>query len=261
MKVMVFAPARAYKASSDEEVVTPDVLASLHDLTYEDDCCYKYLSMDLAAVGIIGGTIRCRFSAADGLELLTEYWSPRELSTAELAALKSDTIAQWDDGIGENGFRIRAGEDDVDVVPCAEVTLVSTEQEDDARNVPTPSAIAIGARNGDVLAVQRAIERGEDINHPLQEYAPLHLAILYGHVDIVLALLEHGAEPNRLDPAGDTPLHLCAASNSLSDDDSARIARALLSRGAARDTKSRSGETAACLAQIRNKMLLYHVLS
>jgi Ankyrin repeats (many copies) len=53
-----------------------------------------------------------------------------------------------------------------------------------------------------------------------QRYSPLHLAILYGHIEAARMLLAAGADPNRLDPQGSSPLQLCALANAVTDEQS-----------------------------------------
>src|SRR5262249_18122693 len=103
---------------------------------------------------------------------------------------------------------------------------------------------------------------GEPIDSQIQGYSGLHLAILHAHVDAALLLISKGANPNLLtgDDDDETPLHLCALSNSLSDSDSATVARALLSHGADKTVRTATGHTAASFAEVRNKTAMLEVL-
>ena len=71
---------------------------------------------------------------------------------------------------------------------------------------------------------QLLIERGSEVNcqttegttdmfntsPPVVGESPLHLAATYGHREFVELLLEHGADKNVLDRAGQKPLHWAA---------------------------------------------------
>lgn len=68
------------------------------------------------------------------------------------------------------------------------------------------------ARRGDATAVRWLLDRGADPNafwsHWRTQVTALHLAALFGHVDVIRTLLDHGADPaihdseHDSDPAG-----------------------------------------------------------
>src|SRR5262245_5615888 len=78
-----------------------------------------------------------------------------------------------------------------------------------------------------LLAADPSLARAVDPRAEFGGWTGLHSAARAGHVDAVLALLEHGADPNARE-AGDntTPLHWAAAAGHLA------AARALLDAGA-----------------------------
>ena len=61
---------------------------------------------------------------------------------------------------------------------------------------------------------------------------PLHLASLYGRLDIARVLLDRGATVNSEDNFGRTPLHLVAEGKYNFEQDHIRVAQLLLERGA-----------------------------
>ncbi|KDN67506.1 hypothetical protein CSUB01_04269 [Colletotrichum sublineola] len=81
-----------------------------------------------------------------------------------------------------------------------------------------PEAIALagrmydGARKGDIALFQQALpaglpanmtnEKGDTLDNPHQ----LMLAAYHGHAELVKLLIQHGADPNRLNDRGQSPL-------------------------------------------------------
>lgn len=263
MKITICSRAVAMEPMSDRVVRDMEVLESLDGYRYGGSSgnIADYIDMELADIGIIGGTSRCSFSHADGLRLCTDYWAPRALGPGELEQLEQYTIGQWEDGVGEDGFHMDLKTTSVDVFALCDEEDVSVEQLDDGTAVRPPSQVAICARDGDVDGLINAIQTGETVEGTLLGYSALHLAILYGSVDSALILIQHGADVNRPDSQGDSPLHLCATSNALSDEESTTIALALISAGADRNKLSSTGEATSELAELRGKEKLIEALA
>ncbi len=66
----------------------------------------------------------------------------------------------------------------------------------------------VAAANGNVSKVKSLLARGANPNHP--KYYPLHNACKNGYLEIVKAVVEAGADPERRDGWGRSPVH-CAA--------------------------------------------------
>lgn len=238
----------------------PYTLLGLGETELEAEELSLYLDASLADLGIVGGTTRLLSSPNSmGLRLQTTFYAPHDLNAEQQQRLLDDTIGQWQDGVGENGFnpvdrgikihvRFRPGEQ------------AKVEQIDDPRSVPEPPAVAIAARDGHFEALKRALDHGADVNRRHQGYSPLHLAIIYGREREAVFLVENGADVNLTDKDGNTPLELCASANVLNDEQSARLASALLGRGARRDHVGENGMTAAQIAAIRKKDSLAQLL-
>jgi ankyrin repeat protein len=88
---------------------------------------------------------------------------------------------------------------------------------------------------------QVLLERGADINSQDENHmTPLHIASLYGRLDIVRILVDHGAATNLVENLGRTPLHLVAEGKYNFEQDRIRIAQLLLEHGA--DVNAQDGE-------------------
>ena len=89
---------------------------------------------------------------------------------------------------------------------------------------------------------------------------PLHSASLYGRLDIVRFLLDHGATANAEDTFGRTPLHLVAKGEYNLEQDRVRIAQLLLDRGADVNAKTEYGATPLHLASYLGRIDIARVL-
>ncbi|KAH8995437.1 ankyrin repeat-containing domain protein [Lactarius akahatsu] len=75
-------------------------------------------------------------------------------------------------------------------------------------------------------------ECGVEVNaRRMDDWTPLHLASYHGRLEIVRALLDHGASANAENNQGETPLYLVSRGVYDSQDDGVCIARLLLERG------------------------------
>ncbi|WP_202842669.1 ankyrin repeat domain-containing protein [Luteimonas saliphila] len=108
---------------------------------------------------------------------------------------------------------------------------------DDAFSSPELSVLADAVARGDAAEIRRQLER-IDADTPGSDGSTLLMAaIKRGSRAGVEALLEGGADPNRADPRGDTPVHAAAFSGD------ADLLRAVLARGG--DANARNPHTGA----------------
>jgi hypothetical protein len=241
-----------------EKLVEEDSVLRLLDGWQYHDQCGDHLDSSLGDIGVVGGSIRFACDKTGRLRVYTDYWSPSPLSSADLASLTKDTQGQWSDGIGEAGFKVTVSGRNLLLRPEAED--IQVEQHDDGRFIAPASPVAKSARDGEMERLSQAVKAGNEVDEILQGFTGLHLAILYGRADAALFLLQCGADPNRLDIMQMSPLHLCALSNSLSDEESVRIAVALLSKGGKKNAVTPEGATALSYAENREKTGLIKLL-
>jgi hypothetical protein len=253
---------------ADDVPLSDTELLQQLDGAQADDICGNYLDNDLTDLGITGGTVTLRYDASAGqLHVVTEYQSPARLKAADLERLVADTRGQWSDGIGEGCFDElgdRLGVR-VDLAPCGQEGDIRTEQVKGGGKRPkSATALAKAAREGDLETVRTLLNAGGDIEACQRGFRLLHLAVLGGHAEVALELIARGADIHALDMLQGDALMNCALSNQISDADAARVARALLERGA--DVHKQRGEpglgqyTPLYMAKNRKKHKLAAVL-
>lgn len=211
--------------------ITDEAAIGALDGAESDDVCSNYFDSEFADLGITGGSVRLAYDADAGeFRVVTEFSSPVELTPEQLGRLARDTEGQWSDGIGEAGFDDLAGRLGVTISLGAPERV---EQIEDGKTTgKTGTGLARAAREGDMAALREHLDAGDSTEARLQGYTPLHLAVLYGRAEAALELIARGADVGARDPQGQEPLLLAALSNSTKDADAARIAAALLERGA-----------------------------
>lgn len=105
-----------------------------------------------------------------------------------------------------------------------------------------PGSPLIGAaRTGDVRTIRTLAARGADMNEHggVNDWTALENAVHKDQIESVKALLDGGADPNRTDPNGLTPLMMAAGYGYTP------IVKVLLARGA--DTRLRDGKGSTAL--------------
>lgn len=263
MKIVVSRPASVYDDQRDIEIADPAILKSLHGLVYDQDVCSNFFSADpLALVSISGGAIALSFDEQhQRLRVISEYWAPRTLNDAEIAALTQETQGQWSDGLGAACFDdwSAASQLRLDLSPEGAADDMRVEQVEDGRLVPRFAHLARAVWKGHLEVVREAVAEKAELNARYEGFTALHLAIRKNSVPAALLLVDGGADVNLAAAVGGTtPLMACAGMHS--EDDSLTVAQALLAHGASSQAKDASNRTALALAKKAKKTRLAALL-
>lgn len=220
----------------------------------------NYLPSELADAGVTGGVVELAWT--NQAVIRVSFWFPGQPPEWILSNLESVTISQMDDGIGEGGFEFGTDDQGEELSVFAE-TERQPEMEvvDDGLAVKGPSIAAIAAREGDEAKIREAILTSEPLDDLHQGYSPLAYAIVYGHAEIALMLLDAGVNASQKSIDGTTPLMICSLSRNLTGQESLAVARKLLEYGADANAKNETGDSAETYAEIRGKTELLQLFS
>jgi ankyrin repeat protein len=112
------------------------------------------------------------------------------------------------------------------------------------------------ARENNLQEVSRLLSVGANVNNAkhYDDMTPLHWASLYGHVQVVIELLGHGADIEAKQNGGWTPLHLACYN------DHVTVVNELRSRGANIEAKNNTGNTPLHAAAIMDHLAIVKAL-
>jgi hypothetical protein len=228
------------------------------------DCGLASGSHELAALGITGGRVKLtRDPKVRRFWAIAEYEAPGRLVQADLVRLKEDTEGDWSDGVGGSFFE-RLGESRGIAVTVSRGGDLLVEQLIGRTSVYGPwTELAVACCRGNLEQARAALDAGEDVNARADGLPVLQAAIARGQAEVALLLIDRGADVHGgdlLDEQRDA-LMSCVISTRLGDADAARIARALLQRGAdGQAPRNRGGDTPLDLARRREKGKLIRAL-
>lgn len=220
IKIEVIGPAVAYDESGNR-IASAKALRSLDGIAHPDDVISSYFPFGevLDSASVSGGTVGIVYNAEKRrLEVVCTFGAPRRLKSGEREALLGETAGQLSDGIGEGCFDPVPGHPKirVDVCPAgsrAPLRIVQTGTASGSSRRKTNLWAA--ATKGNVDGVLAALDSGTKVDELSKGYSALHLAITYGHIDAVRALLERGACVLLEDSEEFTPLHACIATSGI----------------------------------------------
>ena len=97
---------------------------------------------------------------------------------------------------------------------------------------------------GSVQSINAAAPRREEINKQFPDGSTLlQLATMFGRLDVIRWLLDHGADVNASNADGITSLHVAVIAMTRKSSQKVAIMQLLLSRGAAVDAPDKDGRT------------------
>ena len=264
MLIRFSAPATVVDENGDP-VTSVDVLRSL-DGAKCLEAFTDYLGggrKEATAVALLiepGGYLQFVFdNVGNSLKAVTEYRAARRLGDSELQVLIGYTSGQWSDGIGENFTGDLSESYGYSAEP--DWNKIQATQIDDGIPAVGNRAAAIfrAIEADDINAVISAIPGCTDVNARVARCTPLAWAILYERPAIAVELARH-CDVRVRDVLGDTLLDTVALSK-MNDDDSARIAQAIIQAATgARAFDDHARAHAALYAQNRGKSKLERLL-
>jgi hypothetical protein len=253
MKIVVSGRAAARDGETGEVIGDRERLQAVQGLRFDEDLIATYLAdACLDEVSISGGAIELQFDAERGeLRVISEFWVPEALNEEQLEALIDQTQGQWSDGIGEACFDAWSAEQgiDLDLAPfdLDDYERPVAEQVDDGRVAPRFAHLAKAVWNRRLDVVRQAVAEGADLDAIYDGHSALHLAIVRDEAAMAVLLIEGGADVERANPLGVTPLMACASM--AQEAEAVAVAKALLARGARAEVQDMDGKTAAAAAR------------
>lgn len=230
--------------------------------------CVAYLGADFDVYGLSDGHIELTYDQkTQSMGVVTRYVCANSMPQNIIDKLVARTQAQWSDGLGAGCFDELCERFHINIDLCPldadgpTVQFIDEEKTSASGKSTTPNSgeLSRAARNGNSDEVRRLLDSGADIEELYQDGTPLIGAVLAGHVQVALELIDRGANIDFQGEYGDDALICTALSNKLPDDGAAIIAEVLLRRGVD-PNKMRDGMVPLEVAIERDKSKLVSVL-
>lgn len=262
MKVRIIGPAKVKFLNPSATKQQVDAVVAM---AISEDSCVNHLGQPFVEYALRGGHLRLRRSDSEAFEVVTEYETEAVIPKDLISKLAKRTVGQWTDGIGSDGFRSIEEEHSVRIELCPgpdvvePVVEVIDEAPTRANSSIRKGLLSAAASRGKLDEVVRLVEKGAEIEELSEGITPLCNAVLSGHTEVALRLLELGAKPDFVDELGEDALYMTAVSNAMPDEGAAVVAQKLIDGGV--DVIARRGDfTVLEMASIREKTQLEKVL-
>ena len=169
-------------------------------------CAYKHLGDLFCKMERNEDSIRC-FQEADGCLLISYLNEPLIREAAESVWTSLCSLTENDPSMKEEYTKAKNKIDSLtkkqQESPSNEYDTIISSQE---RSFETYDSFFRACKKNSLRQVIRYIHQGLDLNfvNPQTKYTALHQACWYGHSDIVMLLLQHGADPSIKNAYGET---------------------------------------------------------
>jgi len=251
MKIKISGPACAFDFAG-KQITDLKTLQSIETIKSNGEKCADYLNEAMSSLGIAGGELYVYFDGTFGmLRVVAEYDVEQELSERELLDLKEFTLAQWSDGVAENGLENQGqtGEYSICVYP-----LPYDRYSVKVVRVQDGIAKFFLRIIKNVWSIRRRLFAGKIDKIGRYRRTPLMQAILENDEKRSIDLLARGAKVTHQDEDNCTCLQFAATSGNL------RIVSALLEAGASANQRGQNGTTAIMWAANRGRKEICELL-
>ena len=171
---------------------------------------------------------------------------------AKLLEAGASTVARDNEGNSPFSVALNRGNGEL----CCELVSYGAKVDD---TISFFNCVSNAVKAGDAHLVARLITIDASLNEQDENgSSALHLALIYGRVEIAEWIIEHGGDVSLANASGTTPLHLLAKSYSVSFPERVHLIKLLLAKGADPTAVTNRSKTALDIARQRRD---YHVVT
>ncbi|XAL99838.1 ankyrin repeat domain-containing protein [Phycisphaeraceae bacterium D3-23] len=153
---------------------------------------------------------------------------------ALLKGAKPEELDSLDEVDGKYGWIVGGAADALDLLPDDPRNFMSAERANLLEDSEVLGALCGACIVNDVETVKRLVKRTDVNRLDHNNQLPLMYAAGNDHPDCVRILLDHGADPNKVQNWGNTPMHSCRSKD---------VLKMMLEAGGRTDIKNDRGET------------------